>query len=119
MGIRREVLDVHISYMAGIIFFDVLYAIVNVVGRALGEHFDRAVRQVADETGKLVTVGHSVSGKAKSDALDPPDEFYVPGNHFLMDYLLFLGNNRLNNDGMLIDTICSYKRTILPACSNK
>jgi hypothetical protein len=72
--------------MAGIIFLDVLDAIVNVVGSALGEHFDRAVRQVADEAGKLVTAGHPVSGKAKSDTLDPADEYYVPGNHFLMDY---------------------------------
>ena len=80
-----DFLGVHFPYVAGIIFFDVLDAVVNVVGRALSEHLDGAVRHVADETRELVAVGHSVSGEAKTDALDPPDEYYVPGNHFPMD----------------------------------
>jgi hypothetical protein len=33
-----------------------------------------------------MAIGHPVSGKAKTDALNPADEYYVSGNHFLMVY---------------------------------
>ena len=80
-----NVIDIHFPYVAGIVLSNVLYAVVNVIGCALREHLDGTVRQVADEAGELMSIGHPVSGKAKTDALDPADENYVPGNHLLMD----------------------------------
>ena len=120
-GIKWDFFGFHFSYIAGIILFDVSYAVINIISGALGEHLDGAVREVADKTGKLMAISHPVSGKAKTDALNPADEDDVSGNHFLMDYSSFLSNDRLtnNNNDMLIDAISSHKRTILSSCSNK
>ena len=84
--IGGDLFDVGVPYVAGIILFNVLYAIVNVVSRALGEHLNGAVRQVADITDELMAIGHPVSGKAKTNALDSAGENYVPGNHFSTGY---------------------------------
>jgi hypothetical protein len=84
--IGGDFLNVHFPDMAGIICFDILYAIVNVFSRALGEQLNAAVRQIADKTGELMAMGHPVSGKAKADALNSTRENDVSGNHFLMDY---------------------------------
>ena len=70
--IRWDFIDIHFSDMAGIVILDILDAIINVIGCALGEHLDRTVRQVADESGELMSIGHPVSGKPKTDALDSP-----------------------------------------------
>lgn len=120
LRIGGDFFDVGFSYVAGIVFSDVLYAVINVVGGTLGEHLDGAVRHVANETGELMAFGHPVSGEAKTDALDSTRENDTSGNHFLMDYSSFLSTNRSNNnDDILIEIICSHKRTILPSCSNK
>jgi hypothetical protein len=84
--IRGDFLDSGISDVAGKIFLNLLYAIVDVFRRALGEHLDGAVRHVADEAGELMAIGHPMSDKAKTNALDPAGENYMSGNHFLMDY---------------------------------
>jgi hypothetical protein len=95
LGIRGDFFDLRFSYIAGIVFFEVLYAILNVVGSTLSEHLDKAIRQVSDKTGKLVPVRRPVSGEAKTDALDPADENDVSGNHFLTNYSSFLNHHRL------------------------
>jgi len=81
--IGGDFLDSGISDVAGKIFLNLLYATVNVFRGALGEHLDGAVHEVADVTGELMATGHAVRGKAKTDTLDPADEDYVSGNHFL------------------------------------
>ena len=83
LGVGGDFFDVRIPYVAGVVFFDLLYATFNVGGGTLGEHLDGAVRYVADKTRELMASGHPVRGEAKTDALDAAGENYVSGNHFL------------------------------------
>jgi hypothetical protein len=83
LRIRGDFFNFQLSYITGIILFEVLDTIIYVVSGALGEHLDGTIRQIADKTSELVAVRHPVSGKTKTDALNPTDENDVPGNHFL------------------------------------
>jgi hypothetical protein len=67
--------------VAGQAILNVFYAIIYIFSRSLGEHFDGAVREVADVAGQLVAAGHPVGGEAKTHALDPAGEDYVLCNH--------------------------------------
>lgn len=84
-----------LSYITTEIFPNVLYAIIDVPGWALGEHLDGAVRQVADETGELVALGHPVCGKAKTNALDTTDKNHKSCNHYLWPIYYWLSTYSL------------------------
>jgi hypothetical protein len=66
-------------------FFDVPYTVFNALGGALGEHLDGAIRQIADKTGQVMTVGYPVGGEPKTDALNVTREYDMFGNHFPTD----------------------------------
>ncbi len=92
-------------------FLDVRYAVVDVLGGALGYHLDASIRQIADESRELMATGHPVGGKAKTDALNVTRKYDVFRNHFLTGSQSCLSNYRLANDNgdTLIDANCSHK----------
>jgi hypothetical protein len=56
---------------------DVGDAVVDIIGRALGDHLDSAVRKIADAAGQVVAPGDIVNCEAESDALDPAYKDYT------------------------------------------
>jgi hypothetical protein len=77
LGVGRDLFD---SGFSDITCEGVLYvaeAGINVVRRALGEHFDGAIKEVADVAGQAVTICDIVSGETEADALDSADEDYT------------------------------------------
>ena len=62
---------------------------VDVVGVALCEHLNRAVRQITDKARQPMTIGDVGRGEAKANALHPPDENYMFGS--LVHFRLTIG----------------------------
>jgi hypothetical protein len=77
LGVESSFLDSRFSYVAGKRFIYVGKATVDVVGPALREHLNRAVRQVADKAGQPIPIGNVRGGEAKANTLNPPDEDYM------------------------------------------
>ena len=86
--IGRDFHGLDLSDVAGQAILNISYAIVYIFSRALGEHLDGAVWEVADVAGQLVAAGHPVGGEAKAHALDPAGEDYVFCNYIqlIIDY---------------------------------
>ncbi len=84
--------DARFSYIAGEVFFYILYAIIYFLRASLGEHFNRAVRHITYIACQLTAVCRSAGGEAEADALDPAGESYVPGDHFLFCILEQIDN---------------------------
>ncbi len=99
---------------------DVGDAVFDVLGIALGEHLDRAVVEVADKPGELVTVGDSVCGEAKAHTLNAADEDYLFGNHCLahcISYVVLRGRADPGTQrNMVTENFCGFK-TILTRCN--
>jgi len=77
LGVGRDLFD---SGFFDITCESVLYvaeAGVNVVRRALGEHLNGAIQEVADAAGQVVAPGDIVSCETEADALDSADEDYT------------------------------------------
>jgi hypothetical protein len=85
LRVGGDIVDEDLSDMPRKRFLDIAYAIVDVPGGALGDHFDASVPEIADEAGELMTIGHPVGGKTKTDALNVAREYYLFRNHFLTD----------------------------------
>jgi hypothetical protein len=79
--IGRDVVDDSLPYITRERFSDIPYAVIDVLGGTLGDHFDRSVPQVANEAGEPMAMGHPVGGEAKTDALNVTGEYYVLRNH--------------------------------------
>ena len=75
--------DFGVSDIAGERIFYVPEAIVNIIGTALREHLNNAVRHISDEAGQWITIGYPESGKTKADTMDLAGENYMFGclNH--------------------------------------
>ncbi len=84
LRVESNFLDFRFSYVTGKRFIYVRKAMVDVIGAALGEHLNRAVRQVADKAGQPITIGNVGRGEAKANALNPTYEYYMFGSlvHF-------------------------------------
>jgi len=82
LGVEGDFFDFGFPYIAGKGILDVPDAIGNIVGRALGEHFNGALRCVADKAGQLIAIGYTKSGEAKADTLDLADKNYMFSGHF-------------------------------------
>jgi hypothetical protein len=80
--IGRDFVDARFSYIAGKFFLNLSYAIFNIFQSALGEHFDAAVRQIADESSEPMAISHPVSCEAKAHTLNTTDKNYMPCKHF-------------------------------------
>ena len=70
--------------IAGKRFFDVSDAVVNIIGMALGNHFNSAIGKIAYQAGQMITIGYIESGKTKADPLNSASKNYVLGGlaHF-------------------------------------
>lgn len=90
--VGEDFFDFRFSYIAGKILFNVPDAIFYVIRTSLGEHLDGAIRHISDETGQLTATCRSAGGEAEANALDPADESYVFGNHYLFCILEQSGN---------------------------
>ena len=78
--VRGSLCDLGVSYVAGERILYVLDAFFDVVGTSLGEHFDRAVGQVADKAGQPVATGYPVGGESEPDTLHVTNEDDVFGD---------------------------------------
>lgn len=67
-------LDLEIADGVVEVFLHILNAMVHLLGRALDEHFHRAVREITHETRHLVASGNVTGGVAESHALHAPPE---------------------------------------------
>ena len=79
LGVGGYFFDFGVSDIAGEGIFYVPEAIVNIIGTALCEHLNNAVRHISDEAGQWITIGYPESGKAKADTLDIAGENYMFG----------------------------------------
>jgi len=85
-GIGGPVDDLHIADVVAEVVFEVGEAGVYVGRFALGEHLDRAIGLVADETGQVMPAGVSKGGEAEAYPLDVSGEDDVSGDHFRIAY---------------------------------
>ena len=105
LRVDGDVIDGDFSDVPWKRFLDVRYAVVDVLRGALGDHLDASVSAIADEPGKLMTAGHPVGGKTKTDTLNVTREYDVFCDHFLPKGSASTGNgcSRSHTGTMLID----------------
>ena len=77
MGVWADFCYLCFSEAAFVNTFDIADAIINILGRALGDHFDGAVMYVADMACEVMAVGIIQSGEAKAHSLDATCENYL------------------------------------------
>jgi hypothetical protein len=77
LGVESNVLDSGFSYVTGKRFIYVGEAMVDVIRSTLGEHLNRAVRQVPHKACQPITIGNVRCSEAEPNTLNPPDEDYM------------------------------------------
>ena len=81
LGVEGDILDSGGTDIVGERFLNVANAIGYVVSKALNNHLNGAVGQVAGVAGQTITIGYIKGGETKADTLDPAGENYVSGSH--------------------------------------
>jgi hypothetical protein len=94
LRVSGDLTDSGISEIAFKRIFDVLNAIGDVVGIALGNHFYGAIGQITDEAGEPVASGDTKSGETKADTLNTTFENYMFSRmvHFQWTIYSWLGS---------------------------